>query len=63
MFLGADAVAAVPKTRTAKARATILDNGMLMPVEISTSDWHPLPAQGREKRLFIAPGRTIFDVV
>jgi uncharacterized membrane protein len=26
----ADAVAAIPRTRTAKARVTILDNGMLM---------------------------------
>jgi hypothetical protein len=32
-FLGrADAVAAVPSRRTAKARATMLDNGMFMPV-------------------------------
>jgi hypothetical protein len=32
-FLGrADAVAAVPTTRTAKPKATILDNGMFMPM-------------------------------
>jgi hypothetical protein len=32
-FLGrADAVVAAPRTRTAKARATILDNGTVMPV-------------------------------
>jgi hypothetical protein len=46
-FLGradAGAVAAAPRTRTAKARATILDNGTLMPIQISTSPgtryWH-----------------------
>jgi hypothetical protein len=37
-FLGrADAVVAVPRTRTAKARATILDNGTVMPAYISSS--------------------------
>jgi hypothetical protein len=44
VFGRADAVAAAPRTRTAKARVTILDNGTLMLEEISTSTgtryWH-----------------------
>ena len=52
-FLGrADAVAAAPRTRTAKARVTILDNGTLMLVQISTSYWHPLLARVGRKAFF-----------
>src|SRR5262245_34841750 len=46
-FLGrADALAAVPRRRTANARASILDKGMLMPLYISTSSRYSLLARG-----------------
>src|SRR5262249_49399320 len=63
-FLGrADAVVAVARTTTAKARVTILDSGTLMLVEISTSYWHPLLAGAGRHAFFTAHGRAIFDVV
>src|SRR5258707_714512 len=42
-FFGrADAVAAVPTRRTARARVSILDRGPLIPVQISSSSRSPL---------------------
>jgi len=55
-FLGrADAVVAAPRTRTAKARVTILDNGTLH------SKWHHYWHRSGERFFFIVHGKTIID--
>src|SRR5262245_45181651 len=61
-FLGrAEAVAAVPRTRTARARVAILNNGRLMLMQISSSCSHPLLARWGDNVFFIAHGETVVD--